>query len=160
MKSNKGIAMVSLVIYVASFLVITTLVGTISTYFYNNINLVNSTVGGNAEYTKLNLYLINLTKDSTLYDIKVLDHDPLAADPTLHDTDVHDSIVFRYDDNGIKKDVLLTRQGKYLYYDKVLLCSDVSNFNAQISDENGKHVLLIVVKLSGSSFSTRYVFDI
>ena len=41
MKSNKGIAMVSLVIYVASFLVITTLVGTISTYFYNNINLVN-----------------------------------------------------------------------------------------------------------------------
>ena len=160
MKSNKGIAMVSLVIYVASFLIITTLVGTISTYFYNNINLVNSTVGGNAEYTKLNLYLINLTKDSTLYDIKVLDYDPLASDPTLNRKDVYDSIVFRYNDNDIKKDVLLTRQGNYLYYDKILLCSDVSNFDAVISDENGKHVLLIVVKLSGSSFSTRYVFDI
>ena len=157
MKSNKGIAMVSLVIYVASFLVITTLVGTISTYFYNNINLVNSTVGGSAEYTKLNLYLLKLTKDSTLNDVKVLDYDPLAADPALRDKDVHDSIVFRYDDNGIKKDVLLTRQGKYLYYDKILLCS---NFKAEKSDENGKHVLLIVVKLSGSSFSTRYVFDI
>ena len=53
---------------------------------------------------KLNLYLINLTKDSTLYDIKVLDYDPLASDPTLNRKDVYDSIVFRYNDNDIKKD--------------------------------------------------------
>ena len=44
MKANKGIAMISLVIYVASFLVITTIVGTISTYFYNNMNLIDSSV--------------------------------------------------------------------------------------------------------------------
>ena len=54
MKANKGIAMISLVIYVASFLVITTIVGTISTYFYNNMNLIDSSVGSSAEYTKLN----------------------------------------------------------------------------------------------------------
>ena len=49
MKANKGIAMISLVIYVASFLVITTIVGTISTYFYNNMNLIDSSVWSSAE---------------------------------------------------------------------------------------------------------------
>ena len=75
MKSNKGIAMLSLVIYVASFLVITMLVGTISTYFYNNMDMINSTVGGNAEYNKLNLYLVTLIKKKELSDIKVGGYD-------------------------------------------------------------------------------------
>ena len=172
MKSNKGIAMVSLVIYVASFLVITTLVGTISTYFYNNINLINSTVGGSSEYTKLNLYMLNLTKKADLEDVKVLNIDQYSSDPSKANTDVYGSIVFIYNDNMSEEQVILTRQGNYLYYikrskllaetdwneaDKVLLCSDVTNFSANVNNQDGKDVVMVNVKLSGSSFSTKYV---
>lgn len=172
MKSDKGIAMLSLVIYVASFLVITTLVGTISTYFYNNINLINSTVGGSSEYTKLNLYMLNLTKKSDLDDIKVLNFDPYASDPSKANTDVYGSIVFIYNDSITEEQIILTRQGNNLYYskrnklttdtewkvkDKTLLCSDVTNFSTNVNIDNGKEVVMVNVKLSGSSFATKYV---
>ena len=171
MKSDKGIAMLSLVIYVASFLVITTLVGTISTYFYNNINLINSTVGGSSEYTKLNLYMLNLTKKADLEDVKVLNIDPYVG-TSKENTDVYGSIVFIYNDSITEEQIILTRQGNNLYYsrrnklttdtewkvkDKTLLCSDVTNFSTNVNIDNGKEVVMVNVKLSGSSFATKYV---
>lgn len=150
MKSNKGIAMLSLVIYVASFLVITTLVGTISTYFYNNMDLINTNVGGNAEYNKLNLYLVKLIKDSSLNDVIVGGED-LDGDGINE----YSTILFYYGDSNDLK--LLTRKGNYLYYNQILLCSDVTNFTAKLEDKNGKEVLVVNVKLSGSSFATEYV---
>lgn len=171
MKSDKGIAMLSLVIYVASFLVITTLVGTISTYFYNNINLINSTVGGSSEYTKLNLYMLNLTKKADLEDVKVLNIDPYVG-TSKENTDVYGSIVFIYNDNMSEEQIILTRQGYHLYYikrsklltesewnvkDKMLLCSDVTSFSTNVNNQAGKDVVMVNVKLSGSSFATKYV---
>lgn len=168
MKSNKGIAMLSLVIYVASFLVITTLVGTISTYFYNNINLINSTVGGSSEYTKLNLYLINLTKGANLVDIDTLNIDPYSGDPAKANTDVYSTVVFTYNDNVEERRVAITRQGSYLYYceknvtnneitEKFLLCSDVAYFSTNVNVIDGKEILMVNIKLSGSNFTTKYV---
>ena len=70
MKSNKGVAMMTLVIYVASFFTITALVGTISTYFYNNMEYVNTNVGGSSEYNKLNLYILSKIKDPELTEVR------------------------------------------------------------------------------------------
>ena len=45
MKSQKGITMLSLVIYVASFLAVTGVVAAITTFFYNNIKVINTDMG-------------------------------------------------------------------------------------------------------------------
>ena len=54
MKSQKGVTMLALVIYVASFMLITGIVGAITTYFYNNIKLIDTNIATNSEYNKLN----------------------------------------------------------------------------------------------------------
>ena len=41
MKSQNGVTMFSLIIYVTSFLVITTLVAGITTFFYNNVEVLS-----------------------------------------------------------------------------------------------------------------------
>ncbi len=148
MKSNKGIAMLSLVIYVASFLVITMLVGTISTYFYNNMDMINSTVGGNAEYNKLNLYLVTLIKKKELSDIKVGGYDYDG------DGNIEAGTILFYTKDGL---VVLSRTDNYLFYNQTLLCSDVTNFTPTLVYKNGKKVLVVNVKIAGSAFATEYV---
>ena len=64
MKSQKGITMLSLVIYVASFLAVTVVVAAITTFFYNNIKVINTDMGSSSYYNKLNLYMANETKKS------------------------------------------------------------------------------------------------
>ena len=49
-KSQKGVTMISLIIYVASFLTVTIVIGYITTFFYNNVNVMNDTVGMSADY--------------------------------------------------------------------------------------------------------------
>ena len=62
MKSQNGVTMFSLIIYVTSFLVITTLVAGITTFFYNNVETLDTSIGSNSQYTKFNLYMLNECK--------------------------------------------------------------------------------------------------
>ena len=149
MKANKGIAMISLVIYVASFLVITTIVGTISTYFYNNMNLIDSSVGSSAEYTKLNLYIATLVKSPKFQDIKI------GGEDMDGDGIFEYGVVIFYHENNVKH--FLFRKNNYIYYNNTLLCSDVQSFSTKIVQKNGKDVLVVNLKLASSSFSTEYV---
>ena len=138
MKSNKGVAMMTLVIYVASFFTITALVGTISTYFYNNMEYVNTNVGGSSEYNKLNLYILSKIKDPELTEVRT----------------GTSSIVFYYN-NGQKEVIVLN--GDMLYFNQIMLCSGVDKFKTKVVNENGKSKLVVVVGFDGKSFSTEYV---
>ena len=62
MKNNKGVTITSLVIYVASFLMIVGVVALITTFFYNNTRFLSSEATASAEYDILNAYLLNETK--------------------------------------------------------------------------------------------------
>ena len=62
-KNKKGITMISLIIYVASFLTVTLVIGYITTFFYNNVNVINSSAGMAADY---NTVLACLKKEASL----------------------------------------------------------------------------------------------
>ena len=57
-KSQKGITMVSLIIYIASFLVVTSIVGFITTFFYNNVANINNDLGATAYYNAFNSFML------------------------------------------------------------------------------------------------------
>ena len=149
MKANKGIAMISLVIYVASFLVITTIVGTISTYFYNNMDLVSTRAGGSAEFNKLNVYLLDKIKDPELHSVyatKTSEGGP------------HDGMVVFFDELGNKKD-LIVKKGDLIYLNDVVLATNVDEFAPKVEEIEGKQVLSVLVKLSGVTFTMQYVIN-
>ena len=61
-KSNKGVTVTGLVIYVSSFFMICAVIGIITTFFYNNTKFLSSEATASAEYDVLNAYLAKEAK--------------------------------------------------------------------------------------------------
>lgn len=58
MKSQKGIALTSLIIYVIAMLIVISIISVISTFFYNNIEEVGENVDPSKEFTQFNTYFL------------------------------------------------------------------------------------------------------
>ena len=56
MKSEKGVTITSVLIYIIALTIVVIIVGRITTYFYTNMNSVTGDTAANAEYTKFNSY--------------------------------------------------------------------------------------------------------
>lgn len=67
-KSNKGVTITGLVIYVSSFFMICVLIAVITTFFNNNTRFLSSEATASAEYDVLNAYLAkdSKTKDNAI----------------------------------------------------------------------------------------------
>ena len=156
MKSQKGITMLSLVIYVASFLAVTGLVAIITTFFYNNLKIINTDMGSSAYYNKLNLYMANETKKSgnQIYRFE-------------SGADKQNFVTFK--DNTNKKSAFV-KIGNIIYYNefegsdssiacykKIALCKNVNDFKISVDEISGKKVLKVYVNIDGTAYSTNYV---
>lgn len=154
-KSIRGIAMMSLVIYVSSFLIIAALVGTISTYFYNNMQVINKSVGANAEYNKLNLYILHYLKSAEFDSIR-FEKENYTEDSSYMVFTINK--VIDEDDIVPEKHVIVKPAGtNSIYFDQVLLCSNVTDFKIRKGTANGKEFFTVTVKIGDTAFSTRYV---
>lgn len=56
MKSNKGVTLTSVTIYIIALTIIVAIVARISIYFYRNVKDISSSTTASAEYTKFNSY--------------------------------------------------------------------------------------------------------
>ena len=61
-KSNKGVTITGLVIYVSSFFMICAIIGVITTFFANNTKFLSSEATASAEFDILNAYLAKEAK--------------------------------------------------------------------------------------------------
>ena len=153
-KSIRGIAMMSLVIYVSSFLIIAALVGTISTYLYNNMQIINSSVGANAEYNKLNVYILHFLKNKDFANISFEYNDGRDSSYMVFTLNRQ----LDEDTTEVEKHVIVKPSGTdAIYFDQVLLCSNVTDFKVKKASENGKDYFTVIVKIGDTAFSTRYV---
>ncbi len=59
MKSEKGVTLTSIMIYVIAMTTAVLVVGRLITYFYKNIDLVSSNTAAASEYTKFNSFFTN-----------------------------------------------------------------------------------------------------
>ena len=64
MKSQKGVTMMMLIIYIASFLVISGIIAGITVFFYNNTSLINKETYSATEYDKINMYIVKESEES------------------------------------------------------------------------------------------------
>lgn len=148
MKSQKGVTMLALVIYVASFMMITGIVGAITTYFYNNMKLIDTNISTSSEYNKLNLYMAKYTKDE--------DYEIIKYDET-------DGKYITFEgpspaDGSLNKYTFVQPSGSdILYLNQTKLCSNVDEFKVSIDSSTGKDVLKVFFKVEGTAFSTEYV---
>lgn len=149
MKSQKGITAISLVVYVVSFSIIAVIVGTLTNYFYSNIQILDSSVSSSSEYNKFNLYMLNETK-------KKGNTVEVVSDDTA-ENDEGNSIIFISSDGQTKNS--FKKLGNILYYNKIKLCEDVNEFKIKSDKSTGKATVTVLLTIGNNSYSTEYVID-
>ena len=165
---KNGAAITSIVIYVTAFLLITSIVGIITTYFHNNMISVDSNVSSSSNYNKLNIYLLNQTKskgvsiesyteDSNLYlnsDGIILEEEELTGN--IEDYEKVQYITFELQD-GTKNTFVKLKD--ILYFNKSKLCDNVEDFDIALEEKKKKKILKVKVQLSNMQYSTEYVLN-
>ena len=136
MNSQKGITMISLIIYISSFLIVTGVVAGITAFFYGNTTLMTQELYSSADYNKLNLYLV---KESEQKGNRVKDS-----------TD-NNCVTFS---NGDK--FTFDSTNKLLYYNSICICEDVQNFSVKTEYDSGKEVMKVIVGFTNKSYTCKY----
>lgn len=65
MKSDKGVTLISLVIYIAVFTIVVSTMALLSSYFYNNMHLIKDDASYVVEYNKFNMFFIQDVKHNS-----------------------------------------------------------------------------------------------
>ena len=153
MKSGKGITLISLVVYVASFLVIASIVALISNFFFSNSKVLSSQATASTEFDMLNLYLVKEAKQSgnIVIDVK-------------EDKDSTD---------GIEKKIVFNNGNEYIFikevneeYGKIIFsCPDkffvLSNYieDLELPKLDIVEEFEITVKILGKEYKQNYIIE-
>lgn len=158
MKSQKGITMVSLIIYVVSFLLVAVTISGITTFFYNNIEVLDDSIGSNSQYNKFNLYLLNECKKEGNALLAWRESDESKDVLQLADNESIEKKFITFEDSaGKKNSFVYDDENSKLYYNSIKLCDNVEEFQMKVEEVTGKTVLKIFIKIEGTTFSTEYV---
>lgn len=162
MKSQKGITMLSLILYVASFVAVTAVVAGVTTFFYSNMKVMDTSIGSNSAYNKFNLYMVNECKKAgvSLYAIK--DARPTGINEVSRLSNAsavpaNNSFITFLDSNGNKNSFIYDESKKDLYYNSIKLADKVEDFQLELINSNGKDILNVFINIDGTAFRTKYV---
>ena len=144
MSSRNGITMISLIIYITSFLIVTGVVAAITAFFYGNTNLMTQELYSAADYNKLNLYLV---KESEQKGNRV-------SSITDDEGETESKDYFVSFSNGDR--FTFDSENKLLYYNSICLCEDVQNFKVKKEYDSGKEVLKVIVGFTNKSYTCKY----
>lgn len=140
MKSQKGITLISLTVYVIVMAIVVGVVAIISTFFYSNINDTNVDINPITEYTKFNSFFSDEVNHAN---IKILDCDTT--------NDGQNYIVF---DNGVQYTFIPENQG--VYRNQVKIAKGVTNCTFTRNIQNGKDVVEVVFEAGNRTRETTY----
>lgn len=146
MKSEKGITLISLTIYIITMAIMIGVISIISSYFYTNINDVESSSDVIIEYTKFNNYF---SDEVNHLNIKVLDCKNNYTSK-VSEEDIN-YIVF---DNDVQYTYIPSN--KSIYRNKVKICKEVEKCEFLYEIENGKDVVTTNIKIKDKEYQTKY----
>ena len=138
--------MISLVIYIASFVIIIGIVGSITIFFNNNIRNIRGSESISSEYNKFNSYMLEYTKNG--YEI-LKSSEAKAEEPFI-----------TFSKDGKLDTFVKLKDGDILYFNQIKLCEKVEEFDLKKDvAENGKQVLKTKLKINGTEYTTDYVME-
>lgn len=140
MKSDKGITLISITIYVIVMAIVVGVVAIISTFFYSNMNDTAQDLDPITEYTKFNSFFSDEANHSN---IKVLECGTTENGQNY--------IVF---DNGVQYTFIPENQG--IYRNHVKIANGVTNCTFTRNIKNGKDVVVVLFQAGDSTRETTY----
>lgn len=126
MKSQKGITLISLTIYIIVMVIVVTVVALISNYMFKNMNSVSEAIDPLTEYIRFNSFF---TDEVNTSGIKILD----CQD---------DYILF---DNNVQYTFIEANEAIYL--NKAKIAKNVTNCTFSVSENDGKKQINVQITL-------------
>ena len=124
MKSQKGITIISLIVYVMSFFAICGVVAVITNFFHNNTKVLSDEASAHSEYDMLNAYLVKETKQS----------ENLATENGSNLIFQNgNEYIFTKDENDEYGEIILKNKEKSKYF---ILCKYVKSFTVKVVENN------------------------
>ena len=132
MKSERGVTLTSIMIYVVALTIVVTLFGRITTYFYRNMNQVTTNTSAYAEYTKFNSYFTD--------EINIQGNEVAVCESNY--------IIFSKSQNQY------TYQNEKIYVNKRKICDDVQECN--FSYDEVTQIITVEIKIFEKEYKTTY----
>lgn len=153
MKSDKGITLTSLIIYVIVFTTVIATVSTLSGYLSKNINSVITSSNSSEQYTKLTTYLMSdLNSTINLLSVSVENNNCINiqfVDGAFHRYLCYDNKIYYFSE--AKKD-----DGKIELQKKIILCENVDEYSFKYEDNK----LKISITIDGITYNNTYSIEI
>lgn len=95
LKSNKGVTLLSLITYIIVLLIVVSIMGTISTFFYNNLSIINNSAQYYAEFDKFNAFFVKDVKNNNHVNIDNENNLIIFIDGTTYKYNPEDKGIYR-----------------------------------------------------------------
>lgn len=128
MKSNKGITISSLVIYVIAMSIVVATIATLTSYFYSNMEELDSDTNSSIAYTELNIYLSK--------EINIKENYPI-----LSGGGAQDYIIFTKTGNQY------TFKNSSIYQNQVKICSNIEECTFEVGKTDETTGIADLVKI-------------
>lgn len=134
MKSQKGVTLISLTVYIISLTIVIAILATISSYFYTNTEFIKD-IDPITEYTTFSNYF---SKEVNTPNIEILE----SGD---------NYVVF---DNGTQYTFVEENQG--IYRNKVKICNNIEECSFEEgTNDNGKTTVKVTIKIKDDTMTNR-----
>ena len=137
MKKNRGITLVSLIIYIILAIIVLSMLSVLSTHFKDNIGDLDVSTVHDTEFDKLNLQLLKETKTENNY----IDEEQTTSTKLVFTN----GNTYTYESNAL-----------YLN-DNIKIAENLETFSSEIANENNKQKMTVTVTIDGITRTTEYV---
>ena len=135
MKSQKGITLTALAIYVIVFMLVIGIVANLTSFFYKNVMNFDETTKSYSEINKFNMYFIKDIKEKgvTIQNF-IEDEESKKIGITLYNSTNYETNVYKFENKAIY------RNGK-------IICKNVNSLEFKVNDKN----LDVLVETQGTA---------
>lgn len=145
MKSQKGITIISLIVYVMSFFAICGVVAVITNFFHNNTKVLSDEATSYSEYDMLNAYLVKETRQ--LENFAVLNGSSLAFKSG-------NEYIFTKEENEEYGEIILKNKEKSKYF---IISKYVKNCTFEIVEDT--NTIKIEVEILDKKYNQTYTIE-
>ncbi len=133
MKNEKGITLMALTIYMIIFILVVSIVATLTSYFYTNVMTFDETTKSYSEINKFNMFFLQDIKDENISIKKIEGQNSII----LYNKENLETITYKQENNCV-------------YRNGLLIAKNIEDMKFQISSENS-NILEIIIQTAGKN---------
>lgn len=153
MKSQKGVTLISLIVYVIAMLVTISIITVVTSYFYKNIDITTERYTYLSEFTKFESYF---SEETTKQGNRIVEINPENTQDNPN-AQKNSEQVYLILSSGNQYTYI--KQNKAIYQNNVKITSGVEDCSITQNIENGKQTITITMKIQDKTRNMKFTLQ-